>query len=189
MIGVNRQRGSKGFTMLELMTTTGIIAILVSQSVLLYDEYKQRTYAMAVVVDLRNIETAIRAYMLDMESGTWPFEDAIPSGGDDPSIQQLASNPAGLGKFMKVSPVPLIGTPRYYAYDNDSWDPDGYNSVSCSQKYDGVGLVIHGGLKAVHYKIIQKALDGDNNLNCGKVRQHNVSGIYYMLSPRYNVLN
>ena len=177
----------KAFSLIELAVTVSIIGILSSLSINILNEYKDRVYAMAIVVDLKNIETALRAYMLDTASRTWPFETAIPGGGQDPSINQLVQNANGLGRFMKFAPTPKVGNPKTYHYDNDNWDLDGYNPANCSQRYDGVGLSITG-LKASHIRIINKALDRDNNLNCGNLREHVPGGVYYMMSRRYNIL-
>lgn len=179
----------KGFSVLELLVSVAIAAILSSLSFLMYDEYRQKTYAMAAVVDLKNIEVALRAMAFDSPTRTWPWETTIiGSTGHTPSIQSLCANAAGLGKYLPRAPVPLMKGALYYSYDNDNIDPGGYDPVTCNSGFDGVGIAIEGVISESVFNIIQNSLDGDNDSRCGKVRRHSPTGLYFMMANNYRDL-
>ena len=179
----------KGFTLVELLVSIAIVGIMASLSVQSYNEYVQRAYAAATIQDLRNIETALRAYHDSIEATTWLWETSIPGGSIDARITHLSAVKTAVGKFLPKAPAPQFTGSTYYVYDNDNWDADGYNPATCAATYDGVGVTVEGPVSNIAFNQIEKALDGDNNPLCGKVRRATVGGtLYYMIGRNYRDL-
>ena len=61
-------RKQSAFTLLELLISLSIIAILTAIAVPQFSEYKKRAFDMRASTDLRNVAIAEEAYFLDYES-------------------------------------------------------------------------------------------------------------------------
>ena len=68
--GFSGKRGSRGFTLIELMITVGIIAILASIAVPQFIQYRQRGFRTELTSDLKNAYTAAQAYFADYPGAT-----------------------------------------------------------------------------------------------------------------------
>ncbi|HNU85395.1 MAG: prepilin-type N-terminal cleavage/methylation domain-containing protein [Pseudomonadota bacterium] len=64
------KRGTRGFTLIELMITVGIIAILASIAVPQFIQYRQRGFRTELTSDLKNAYTAAQAYFADYPGAT-----------------------------------------------------------------------------------------------------------------------
>jgi len=68
--GFSAKRGSRGFTLIELMITVGIIAILAAIAVPQFIQYRQRGFRTELTSDLKNAYTAAQAYFSDYPGAT-----------------------------------------------------------------------------------------------------------------------
>jgi len=68
--GFSVKRGSRGFTLIELMITVGIIAILAAIAVPQFIQYRQRGFRTELTSDLKNAYTAAQAYFSDYPGAT-----------------------------------------------------------------------------------------------------------------------
>jgi len=68
--GFSGKRGSRGFTLIELMITVGIIAILAAIAVPQFIQYRQRGFRTELTSDLKNAYTAAQAYFSDYPGAT-----------------------------------------------------------------------------------------------------------------------
>ena len=62
---VNRKNQKSGFTLLELVITIGVIAILATLAFTQFSTYRQKGYNAASVTDLGNAKIALEAYYAD----------------------------------------------------------------------------------------------------------------------------
>ena len=177
----------RAFSLIEMMICIALVAILSAVTVVSYNEYVDRTYAMMAVNDLRMIETALKGYLMNQEATVWPWENAIPGGSmNGAGIQSVSDHTNSLGGALKNVPIPRFKGATIYGYDNDSWDINGYNPNNCSETYDGVGLTIGGVISVSAFNIIDKAIDGTLSSTCGKVRRASpAETLYYMIGLNY----
>jgi type IV pilus assembly protein PilA len=61
----NRRKQGSGFTLLELLITLGVIALLATLAMPQFSAYKQKGYNAAAVTDLANAKIVFEAYFAE----------------------------------------------------------------------------------------------------------------------------
>ena len=59
------RKNEKGFTLIELLIVVAIIGILAAIAIPQFASYRQKAYNSAAQSDLKNMKTAMEAYMAD----------------------------------------------------------------------------------------------------------------------------
>ena len=67
---MNKKRGEKGFTLIELMIVIAIIGILAAIAIPQFTKYRQRGYDATANSDVKNMYTAAQAYFSDYPTGS-----------------------------------------------------------------------------------------------------------------------
>jgi prepilin-type N-terminal cleavage/methylation domain-containing protein len=106
----------RGFTLLELLVTMSIIAILTAIAIPRYGEYRKRGFDIRAASDLRNVAAAEEAYFIDNESylscsndgcADLPSINSLSKGvelqitAEDTSYTGIASHPQGSGRIFR----------------------------------------------------------------------------------------
>jgi type IV pilus assembly protein PilA len=68
MPAIRKNKGERGFTLIEIMVVIAIIGILSLIAILQFSNYKQRSLNSAVETDLKNAATAQEAYFADQNT-------------------------------------------------------------------------------------------------------------------------
>ena len=70
LMKLNKKKGQKGFTLIELMIVIAIIGILAAIAIPQFSAYRARGYDASANADIKNMYTAAQAYFSDYASGT-----------------------------------------------------------------------------------------------------------------------
>jgi prepilin-type N-terminal cleavage/methylation domain-containing protein len=107
---------SQGFTLLELMVTMAIIAILTAFAIPQYEEYRRRAFDLRAQHDLYNVATAQEVYFMDNEEylscndancsqlpGISRLSDGVTINitATEDAFQGSASHPRGTGRVYQ----------------------------------------------------------------------------------------
>jgi prepilin-type N-terminal cleavage/methylation domain-containing protein len=116
----NTAKNSAGFTLLELLVTMALVAILIGIAVPQYSDYRRRGFDIRAASDLKNVATAEEAYFIDYEAYL-SCTDA--ECAELPGIRALSrgttlSISAAEDSFTGTSTHPQ-GTGRIYTWDSE----------------------------------------------------------------------
>lgn len=183
----------RAFTLIELLVVIAIIGLLSSIVLASLQNARHKANVIKTVRDLKNIEQALYLYHYDRGLTEWIHERGIEGGTDmaaSPFIDVLVDEIPGLGEFLSVAPrSPLsVTSSNEYSYDNDSTtDGDGF-TCGVDVGATGVGILIFN-VPDEDIEDVDKILDNDNDISCGKVRRHVISGptdvLVYSLADYY----
>lgn len=77
-----RQKGEKGFTLVELLVVVIIIGILAAVSVPIYLNQRKSAWNSNAEQDAKNAQTVVETYLTD-HNGAFPTTDAVTCNGGD----------------------------------------------------------------------------------------------------------
>lgn len=81
LMKINKKKGQKGFTLIELMIVIAIIGILAAIAIPQFSAYRARGYMAATRSDVKNAYTAATAYFADRPSATAIVIGDVEDGG------------------------------------------------------------------------------------------------------------
>lgn len=168
----------RGFTLVELLIVIVVIAILAAISVIGYSGIQLRANASVMTDYLIKTEKALRLYATDQNWLAWPTDDlAVDGVNGNPRIYSDFIQKTSFKNYLQNKPQLSAYTSSYLYYDND-----GDTRTNCTSIDAGANITVTA-LDNTLASEINRIIDNDNSLTCGKVRFSNNSGnLYYGLS-------
>lgn len=107
----------KGFTLVELLVTVSIIAILVAVGMVTYSSVIKQGRDSKRQSDLRSIQSVLEQYYSDQlfyPSGDLPWNNSLTNAAGNPNTVSQSKT------YLKITPSDPLGTPNYayVAYSN-----------------------------------------------------------------------
>lgn len=174
-----KPKEQRAFTLIELLVVIAIIGILSSIVLASLSGARERAQITRTVSDFQQIETAMTMWMQGEGYTKWPelTDDLnLDDGGNtnEVSINFLAEN-TNLSEYLTVIPEPSFGDVyNYWQYDNREFN------CGDAEVY-GVNIAADGLTVPENEEIlnkIQKLVESDSNLDCGKIRNQDDHLLY-----------
>jgi general secretion pathway protein G len=161
-MSAHHSRQQAGFTLIEMLVTVAIVALLASAVVPLAEVSMQRSKEQELRLALRQIRTALDAYKQAVDEGR--IEHALQQSGYPPSLQALVdgvpdqTSPDGKQRiyFLRHIPRdPLFPDPT--RPDEDTWGKRSYESGEDAPEdgedvFDVYSLASGTGLNGIPYR-------------------------------------
>ncbi len=167
----------KGFTLVELMVTISVIAILSTIVLTTLSSAKNKAKTAKLIMQFQQIEKAFIFTYLDENRSTWWRESELGLG-PNPTLKKIIQKDTGpLSGFSNYFPhEKLIDelTDSQYRYDHDEDDHADCEGGS-SNWAKGVNIAVTG-LSLKQKKQIDRYIDKEENFKCGKITYGNYEG-------------
>ena len=93
-VSLRASRGSRGFTMMELMVVIAIILVLIGMAAGRYEKSVVRAREAVLKQDLQTMRNAIQQYTLDKAAGPQSLDDLVSSG----YLREVPTDPMTRGR-------------------------------------------------------------------------------------------